>query len=67
VARGESPAAAVELGRRVAPDSAEIALHDAAGVVAVDVVAPVRGPGGVLGFLPPVRVSSRAVTAEEGP
>jgi hypothetical protein len=64
-ARDEGGAAAVALGRRVAPDGARITLEKGDDVVTVRVVATVRGPGGLLSFLPEVHVASSAVAARE--
>lgn len=64
-ARGESDAEAVELGRRVAPEGARFEVSRGSGTVSVRVAAPVRGPGGLLGFLPAVPVTSEAFAAEE--
>lgn len=66
-ARDESTAAAVALGRRVAPPGARITVHRAGDELVVDVVAAVRAPGGLLGFLPPVRVDAQAVAMREQP
>lgn len=66
-ARGDPAATAVAWGRRVAPDGASIRLSRQAGSVVVDVAAPVRGPGGLLGFLPGVSVHARSVAAAESP
>jgi Flp pilus assembly protein TadG len=66
-ARDESRTRAIELGRRVAPPSSRITVQDLGESVAVDVVAVVRGPGGVLRFLPSVQLSSHAVAAKELP
>jgi hypothetical protein len=64
-ARGESVGAAVDLGRRVAPPGARIAVRDSGDEVVVDVGAAVRAPTGLLGFLPPVRVDASTVAAKE--
>lgn len=64
-ARGDADEAAVAAGRRVAPDGAVFQVSRAGGSVTVRVVAEVRGPGGLLAFLPGVPVSSAAVAAEE--
>lgn len=64
-ARGETDAAAVEQGRRVAPDGAQFQVTRSAEVVTVRVVAEVRGPGGLLAFLPAVPLSSEAAAAPE--
>jgi len=66
-ARGDPTATAVGWGRRVAPDGASIQVSSHGGSVVVDVTASVRGPGGLLGFLPAVTVHARSVAASEGP
>lgn len=66
-ARGDPAATAVAWGRRVAPDGASIQLSRQGGGVVVEVTAPVRGPGGLLGFLPGVTVHARSVAAAESP
>ena len=66
-ARDEPAAAAVALGRRVAPAGAEISVRDEGPVVIVDVTATVRSPRGLLGFLPPLPVRGEAVAAREQP
>ena len=65
VARDESRAAAVALGRRVAPDGAQFRVRSGEGQVVVDVTAEVRGPGGLFRFAPGVTVEARAVAAAE--
>jgi hypothetical protein len=65
VARDDSTASAVSLGRRVAPDGATITVHRRDDEVHVHVRSVVRGPGGLLAFLPPVRVKADAVAAAE--
>lgn len=65
LARDEPVATAVGLGRRVAPADADITVHEETGEVRVHVVAEVRGPGGLFGFLPGVEVDAEAVTAKE--
>lgn len=65
IARDEPVATAIDLGRRVAPAEADFSVEDADGEVRVRVVAEVRGPGGLLGFLPGVEVDAEAVTAKE--
>lgn len=64
-ARGEPDAAAVERGRQVAPDGARFVVSRGGGAVTVRVVAEVRGPGGLLRFLPAVPLTSEAVAAQE--
>ena len=65
LARDEPAAAAVDLGKRVAPPDAAISVADEEGEVRVRVVAEVRGPGGLFAFLPGVQVDAEAVAAEE--
>jgi hypothetical protein len=65
VARDDSTAGAVGLGRRVAPRGAAIAVRRSDGQVVVQVRSEVRGPGGVLGFLPAAHVHAEAVAARE--
>jgi Flp pilus assembly protein TadG len=66
-ARDETTAQAVEAGQRVAPDASRITVADEGSSVVVNVVAQVRGPGGLFRFLPAVEVESRAVAAKEAP
>lgn len=65
VARGEDQGASVGLGRRVATSGARIAVHDEGETVEVTVDAPVRGPGGIFGFLPTYHARASAVAAKE--
>ena len=65
LARSEEPARAVELGARIAPADAHITTSESGGTVTVRVTAPVRGPGGLLAFLPDFEVDARAVAAKE--
>ena len=64
-ARDDSRAAALALGRRVAPDGTRIRVARGGGEVVVTVAADVRGPGGLFGFLPPVVLDAEAVAAAE--
>jgi len=64
-ARGEAQGAAVALGRRVAPQGADISVHEGGEELVVAVTASVRPVAGLLSFLPPVRVEARAVAAKE--
>lgn len=64
-ARGEDGAAAVTLGRRVAPAGSAISVHEGDRQLEVVVTAAVRPVAGLLSFLPPVRVEARAVAAKE--
>lgn len=68
IARGEDPAAAVDLGRKVAPAGAEFDVTTEDGRVHVFVTAEVQGPGGILDFLPGFRAHAEAVALlEAGP
>jgi hypothetical protein len=55
----------VALGRRVAPEGSRITVEESDEVVTVRVAATVRGPGGLLSFLPRATVTSTAVAARE--
>jgi Flp pilus assembly protein TadG len=63
-ARGDSETAAVAQGRQVAP-GAVVTLNDRDGEVVATASDVVAAPGGLLGFLPDVRVHARAVTTAE--
>lgn len=65
IARDEAPAVATKLGRRIAPEGADIDVEDRGDTVVVDVSVQVRGPGGLFGFLPGIEVDAQAVTAKE--
>jgi hypothetical protein len=65
LARDESVPVAIDLGRRVAPEGSRFSVDEAEGAVRVQVVAEVRGPGGLFAFLPPVEVDAEAVSAKE--
>lgn len=65
VAREETTADAVALGRRIAPDGAVIAVHEGSDTVQVQVTARVRGPGGIFAFLPSLQVDADTVAAKE--
>ena len=64
-ARDDSRAEAVALGRRVAPDGARITVRQGADEVTVRVEVAQHGPGGLLRFLPPARLSAESVAARE--
>jgi ABC-type Na+ efflux pump permease subunit len=64
-ARGDPDPAAVEQGRRVAPD-ATVTIAERDGQVVAEAVDTVSAPGGLLGFLPSVSVHAEAVAAAEG-
>src|SRR4051812_8149991 len=65
VARGEDPGTSVGLGRQVATPGAVISVTDEGDTVLVAVDAPVRGPGGIFGFLPTYHAHAHAVAATE--
>lgn len=67
VARDESPARAIELGQRVAPEQSRITIENEGDTVKVSVQADVRGPGGLFRFLPSVQVDAETVAAKESP
>jgi Flp pilus assembly protein TadG len=64
-ARGDSPAASVARGERVAPAGSRVTVADDGGQVTAVVVGRVSGPGGLFGALPAVTVSAQAVAAVE--
>jgi hypothetical protein len=64
-ARDESRTQAVSLGLRVAPHGSDIRVEVQGDTVVAHVRARVRGPGGVLTFLPAVVVDAEAVAALE--
>lgn len=65
VARGESTQAASALAGRVGPAGTRTVVSVAGGTVVATVTAPVPGPGGLFGFLPPMHVRAEAVAARE--
>jgi hypothetical protein len=65
LARGEDPDVALALGRQVAPDGADLRVSTEGGTVRVVVTAEVRGPGGILGFVPGFDAHAEAVAAQE--
>lgn len=64
LARGESEAHSLDLGRLTAPDGARFSMSTKGGVVRVDVSAPVAGPG-VLRRFGAVQVRSTSAVASE--
>jgi Flp pilus assembly protein TadG len=66
-ARDEPRAEAVDRGRRVAPNGSRITLEEDGSSVVATVQSDVRGPGGLLRFLPAVHVASRSIAARESP
>jgi Flp pilus assembly protein TadG len=63
-ARGDSTASAIARGQLVAP-GAEVTMTGGDGQVVVTASDIVEPPGGLLGFLPAVRVHAQAVAAAE--
>src|SRR3954471_13687262 len=61
----EASSAAAALGRRVAPECAAVSLRTSGDTVVAHVSVQVRGPGGLLRFLPHVEVQAEAVAARE--
>jgi Flp pilus assembly protein TadG len=64
-ARDDASSSAIDLGHRVAPRGASISVRRDNGRVVARVQAAVRGPGGLLSFLPAVQVHADAVAASE--
>jgi len=64
-ARGDTDGEAVALGRRVAPAGADVSVSVTGDRVRATAAAPVRGPGGLFGFLPTVTVRSEAEATPE--
>lgn len=65
VARGEPASAGSALARRVGPVGTKVVVSGETGTVVVTATAPVRGPGGLFGFLPEVDVHAQAIAAAE--
>ena len=65
VARGDDVASAEAVALRIAPESAEVSIHVGDAEVVVTTSARVSGPGGLLGSLPGVTVSSKSVAVVE--
>jgi hypothetical protein len=64
-ARDETSSRAAALGRQVAPFGSAVTLRTQGDTVVAHVTARVRGPGGLLRFLPGVEVDAVAVAARE--
>jgi len=65
LARGDDQAVAVDRGQQVGPVGTSIVVTRAGGQVTATAAAEVHGPGGLLGFLPGVRLHAAAVAADE--
>lgn len=66
LARGDAPATAIGRGQRVGPAGTSIAVDERADQVRAMASVEMHGPGGLLGFLPGVRLHATAVAAAEG-
>lgn len=66
VARGDSVAAGEDYATQVATHGSQVSVRRDGGSVRVTVRSPVRGPGGLFGFLPEVTLEATAVAAAEG-
>jgi Flp pilus assembly protein TadG len=65
IARGEDQATSTDLGRRIAPPGSVISVRDDEDTLVVTVRAEVRGPRGLLGFVPGHVIQAQAVAARE--
>ncbi len=65
VARGESVESGSAVGRRVATPGSAVQVERGRRLVVVTVRSPVRGPGGLFGFLPTFDVHAQAVAVRE--
>jgi hypothetical protein len=66
LARGEEPTAAVALAEQVATAGSTVATRHDGRLIKVTVRSPVRGPGGIFGFIGPVVLSGEATGVPEG-
>ncbi|GAB7003507.1 hypothetical protein JCM18899A_09780 [Nocardioides sp. AN3] len=66
LARGDDRQAAIGRGVRVGVPGTQVTTSGAGARIVVTAQAQVRGPGGIFGSLPAVRVHARAVAAGEG-
>ena len=65
LARGDAPADALAVGRRVAPPGAVFTVTESDGLVTVRATGPAGGPGPGLALVPEVELSARAVALLE--
>jgi hypothetical protein len=65
VARGESVGSGSAVGQRVATPGSVVHVERSSRLVVVTVRSPVRGPGGLFGFLPRFDVHAQAVAVRE--
>ena len=64
--RGEATAEAVTLAQQVAASGSTVATSHEGRLVRVTVRSPVRGPGGIFGFIGPVVLSGESTGVVEG-
>lgn len=64
--RGEAAPAAVALAEQVATSGSTVTTSTEGRLVRVTVRSPVRGPGGIFGFIGPVVLSGQAAGVVEG-
>ena len=67
LARGDDRVAALDLGRRVAPEGARFSVVEADGLVTVRASGPAGPPGLALKLVPDVELSAEAVALVEEP
>lgn len=65
LARGDGTDVAQGLAEQVAPKDSNVSLTKEGRLVRVTVRAPVRGPGGIFGFIGPLVISGQAVSVVE--
>lgn len=61
LARGDSTEQAVDLAEQVAPKGSSVSTSLEGRLARVTVRSPVRGPGGIFGFIGPLVISGQAV------
>ncbi|HWU33501.1 MAG TPA: TadE family type IV pilus minor pilin [Marmoricola sp.] len=61
LARGDSTLQAVDLAAQAAPKGSSVSTEAEGRLVRVTVRSPVRGPGGIFGFIGPLVISGQAV------
>ena len=66
LARGDDQATADGLARRIATAGSSVIASTDGRLIQVHVRSPVRGPGGIFGFIGPVVVSGEATGVAEG-
>lgn len=66
LARGEDPTAAIALAQQVATAGSTVTTGTDGRLIRVTVRSPVRGPGGIFGFIGPVVLKGQAAGVPEG-